>query len=502
MKNRDILLDIIGETDENLIPEISNDKNKSIKIRRSVLSGALVAVLIVCVIFAPQIRAQRGADSPYFDTTNISGNKVFAPSQIIAEAAYPEMPPYPDESLLETDPDAYNKALDEWGNWKYSRRDSYDAFGLDTDIYNGFFESTLNAFLNNSNGENAIYSPLSLYFALGICAEISDGNTRKQLLSLLQQNNTDSLRDYSNRLWNINYSDDGVAKCVLANSLWTNSNIECNRSTLDLLAQNYYASSYSGDPANDEYNQMFRKWLNSQTDDMLNDFTSNMKFSPEMLLTLVSTVSYSGKWNYTFDVKDTKPDVFYTENGKSKCDFMNAEFCVPYSRGERFTAVSLPVAENGEMRIILPDEGINVDELLSDEEAIGYMSCRHPSLYKNYQDVTVILSVPKFDVSSHIDLKDGLMQLGVTDIFSETSDLSPLGLGKDGASLSQAIQDTRVIADEEGCRASTITEMGLFTGAPPEERQPFTVNRPFIFEIVSVYGNPLFVGIVNNPSVQ
>jgi serine protease inhibitor len=54
--------------------------------------------------------------------------------------------------------------------------------------------------------------------------------------------------------------------------------------------------------------------------------------------------------------------------------------------------------------------------------------------------------------------------------------------------------------DEEGCTAAAYTVM-LAAGAarPPEEKVDFVLDRPFLFVINGQDGQPLFVGIVNQP---
>ena len=42
-----------------------------------------------------------------------------------------------------------------------------------------FFKSSAPVFLNRENGKNALYSPLSLYFALAMLAETAKGNSRQ-----------------------------------------------------------------------------------------------------------------------------------------------------------------------------------------------------------------------------------------------------------------------------------------------------------------------------------
>ena len=110
--------------------------------------------------------------------------------------------------------------------------------------------------------------------------------------------------------------------------------------------------------------------------------------------------------------------------------------------------------------------------------------------------------MPKFDISAELDLKDALIKMGITDIFdADTADFSALTDGdSDGIFLSGIKQAARVQIDEEGCRASALT-VGMYAGAPiPEDTVDLVFDHPFIFEIISATGLPLFVGIVNNPA--
>ena len=120
--------------------------------------------------------------------------------------------------------------------------------------------------------------------------------------------------------------------------------------------------------------------------------------------------------------------------------------------------------------------------------------------WPNSQYLIVNLAVPKFDVSSDLDLSSGLRALGVTDVFDPAvSDFSPLTKAE-GIYLSQAEHAARVAIDEEGVTAASYTVMlAPGAGPPPEEEVDFVLDRPFLFAITGVDGLPLFVGLVNRP---
>ena len=490
MKNKDILLDVIGDTDEKLIPELTAKKKKSSFVKWSALGGVCAAVIIGCVVLLPK----SGEHSPLQQSSQPLESQSSNPSGMIADknvyclalAAYPEMPMYPDE--MDQD------AVTQWNDAKQALRNQPAGY---KDGFDKFFSDTTNTFLTGAESENIVYSPLSLYMALGMSAEITDGNSRQQILDVLGQGDIDTLRSHSRSIWQANYMDDGMAKCILANSLWTNSNADYKQNTVDTLADTYYSSVYTGDPVSDDYNKMLQDWLNSQTDGLLTDYVSEIKMDPEMLLTLASTVNYSGKWNNKFLPENTEQGVFHAFGGDVECDFMNSERDMGYCWGEHFSSVNLQLENNGHMKLILPDEGYSPNDLLNDEQVKELMLSNWD--YPNNKYVIVDMAVPKFDVSSNIDLRDGLNTLGITDIFDAgKSNFTPL-TDTERVFLSQAEQDTRVTIDEEGCKAASLTIMAYAGAGAPEDHVDFKLDRPFIFEIMSETGLPLFVGIVNNP---
>ena len=511
MKNKDILLDMIGETDENLVPELTAKKARSSIIKWIALGGVSAAAVFACAAILPKLggdnkvsvsssKVSEDTVSSVSETSenesSIPARKAGAKAELLSEAVYPEMVQYPDASKV-TDYNELQPLLDEWRKSQDDLQDQPEGY---QDGFKTFFLNSTQTFLNDSSTENMAYSPLSLYMALGISAEITDGSSRQQILNVLDENDIEALRSNSRSIWQANFMDDGMSKCILASSFWTNSFAEYNKATVNRLSENYYSTVYSGDPSADEYNKMYQDWLNAQTDGLLGDQVKELKLDPDMVLSIASTVNYSGKWMEKFKPEDTKQGDFHAADGDVKCDFMNMDTVKGYSWGDHFSSISMALENNGQMRLILPDEGYTPYDLLNDDQAKELMI--NGNEYKNCKAATVTLSVPKFDVTSSIDLQDGLESLGIKDIFDAgKSDFSPLTENSDGIFISKAEQDTRVTIDEEGCKAVSMTVIGGMGGGTPDEHEDFIVDRPFIFEIVSNSGLPLFVGIVNNPAM-
>ncbi|MBR4761015.1 MAG: hypothetical protein IK086_00065 [Clostridia bacterium] len=485
MKNSDILLDAIGNTDEKLIPQPDKKRKRRSALRLSVIGGACAAAIIALIIALPWVQSKK-ATIPHSGTDGSA--------MLLAKAVYPQMPEYPDETKY-SDWDAFESAYSEWTNARMTLRKQSDDY---KESYGKFFLNSMRTFLNKSDGGNTVYSPLSLYMALGMSAEITGGNSRQQILNALAQSDIDTMRSHAKSIWQANYMNDGMAKCVIANSLWTNNNFAYNQNTVNTVSDTYYSSVFSGDPATEQYNKLLRDWLNEQTDGLLTDYVSGIKMNPMTVLAIASTVNYSGKWNSQFSSENTEISVFHTPGGDVECDFLNAERIMEYYYGDHFSSISLGLENNGHMKLILPDEGYTPYDLLNDRQVEELLLSEYG--YKNSKFATVNISIPKFDVSSSIDLRDGLDALGIKDVFdAEKSDFAPLTDVTDNIRLTKAEQDTRVIIDEEGCKASSMTIMMCDGTAMPEDYAQFILNRPFIFEIMSETGSPLFIGVVNNP---
>ncbi|QQY79659.1 serpin (serine protease inhibitor) [Keratinibaculum paraultunense] len=94
---------------------------------------------------------------------------------------------------------------------------------------------------------NSLYSPISLYMALSMASETANGDTQKEILGALNMDNIEMVRSETGKLFRRLYYHNEIGKLSLGNSLWLNKDVEFNSDLLDLLAKEYYASSFSLD---------------------------------------------------------------------------------------------------------------------------------------------------------------------------------------------------------------------------------------------------------------
>lgn len=358
--------------------------------------------------------------------------------------------------------------------------------------------------LSGVDDVNRLWSPINAYLALAMTAELTAGETQQQIMEALGVSQLEQLRENISAAWESVYQDNGREICVLANSLWLDHEVSYRQDVMDVLAHHYYASVYQGDLGSDRTNRAITTWLNNQTGGFLKDRTGSVKLNPEIIpmLAMASTVYFQAQWNEQFNSANNTEALFHAVSGDKECTFMNVkEQEMNYYWAEDYGAVQLWLENGSSMWLILPDEDKTADDVLRSGDYAAMITHNAAFLKENKKWMKVNLSLPKFDFTAEVDLKEGLQNIGVTKIFErEGNDFSPSIDSEYPVYLDSINQSARIAIDEEGVTAASyiLLEFGAGAAAPPDEIIDFTLDRPFLIAICS--GQiPLFIGTVNLP---
>lgn len=420
-----------------------------------------------------------------------------APARIhahaVAIASEPRVTEWPHSDDYKDD-EAWRAALERW-DAESKLRGEMKALAMSG--VSSFFQEGNRRFLSVEVNENKLWSPVNAYIGLAMAAELTEGETRQQILDLFGVEDTEALRKQVSAVWESVYQDDSNEVCVLANSLWLEKGLQYNREAMDALAYHYYASVYQGDLGGVKINKDIAAWINNNTGKFLKDSTKGIALSPETVMALYSTLYFQAKWSDEFSESENTEDVFHAPDGDMQVVYMNKKLNqMNYYWGENFSAVDLWMKNGSRMWFILPDEGVTVNDVLDNGT---YMKMLLPGEWENCKYMKVNLSVPKFDVTSTTDLSDGLKEMGAVNVFTEgTAEFTKL-TGDSSIYLTGANQSVRVQIDEEGVKAATYIEFpGAGSAEPPEEIIDFVLDRPFLF-VITKENVPLFAGCVNHP---
>ncbi len=475
MKRKHVL-EVLDKIDDRHIKEAEKAPKKMRK--RPYWIGAVAAVLAVVICI-----------SSFLNTPIITANAIALPGDA-RMMEHPDLDDYKDREIYMADVELWKAETDH-------RRTTRENAAVSL---SHFFTEASAEFLSSQNNENALWSPINAYIGLSMLAEITDGDSRKEILDLFGVSDLETLRSQVSAVWESVYEDDGNEICTLANSLWLEDGLNYNQDTMNNLAYHYYASVYKSDLGSDSANKSIGNWLNKNTGGMLKDRTDKIDLSPETLLALYSTLFFQAKWSDEFNSKNNADDIFHGLNGDANVTYMNKSlYQMYYYWHDDYSAVALSLKNGSTMWFILPDEGKTTADVLSGG-AYGEMisSGSGEDGWQNKKYMKVNLSVPKFDISSTANLKEGLSRMGVTKVFDmERSDFTAI-TSDSPVYVSAVNQSARVEINEKGVKAASYIEFPMAgSPMPPEEIIDFVLNRPFVF-VISKGNLPLFTGIVNN----
>lgn len=410
---------------------------------------------------------------------------------LLAAPVYPEMAPYPMDENID---------MDDYDAWRQSQKKQYDQPKGYADSAAAYFSTVTQLLLSGSGEDNTACSPVNVYMALAMLAEVTEGESRQQILDALGADSIEALRTQAGHVWNAHYCADNATTLTLANSLWLNETLQYNSDTAQTLARDYFASVFHGQLGSEEMNEALRSWINQQTGGLLKEQAAGIELPPETLFALASTVYYRCHWaaGYNFIPQLNTKDTFHSPKGDQTVTFMHRSLDYgPYYYGDHYGAAYLRLEDGSRMWLILPDEDSSPAEFL---ESGGIQAILNGQA--KTAEIKVNLSVPKFDVSANFDLTDTMKALGMVDVFSKNANFSGiLQQDTDADSLAVASHATRVTIDEEGIEAAAYTVLADAGGAPPMDSAfiDLVLDRPFLFLVESRDGLPLFAGIVNEP---
>ena len=352
-----------------------------------------------------------------------------------------------------------------------------------------------------SGTDNSVcFSPVSLYQVLSVITSGAEGSTQEQLLSLLGQGDVDTLKTQMQKLYQVNQQDTDMDHLEFANSLWLDEKQQDGENQVGFhqdwvmqAAMDYYCDVYAADFSSGAANAPLAAWINQHTGNLMADRLESFSMSPNTVMAAVNTVYYHSQWVEQF--LDTVQDTFTAQDGtQTTCDFMqNTDMSGEAVVTDRYTKSYLQLS-SGQMYVVLPKDGVSVDDLLSEDTLWEMFED------SSYEAAQVEWSVPKFTTDTDLDLKDALTAAGVTDAF-ESDAASFSAIADTPLYLSSVIQGTHIAVNEDGIEAASYSLAGMEAGAAAPGEAPvveMNLNRPFLYLITASDGSPLFFGVVRN----
>lgn len=332
---------------------------------------------------------------------------------------------------------------------------------------------------------NSVYSPICVYEQLRVMRMGAGGETVEELNAMLGGSEG---ADGRFGLDAMPESPTDGFRAGLASSIWIDRRAEPANSFIRRCRGEgipVRRTDLSAPSSGEEVSQ----WISESTKGTL---SPDVELDGDALACVVSAIYLKDAWRDAFDRCFTRRMPFLAEGGEIDADFMSSEQSLGVSESAFGLTVELPLLSGAIMRLVLPNERVDLCRALADGTGIDVLSAPACGL------AFVRLFLPKFACETTADnLASALAGAGLGSACAP--DLLPM-TGVEGAAASY-VHGARIEVDEDGVEGGAYQDMAACMGIPPEPRV-VRFDRPFLFAVVSPTNQPLFLGVVRSPEAD
>ncbi len=365
---------------------------------------------------------------------------------------------------------------------------------------------------------NVVLSPQSVFHGLAMSYVASGGRTREELYRVVHfpADHQALMTDLARLRQQLLKTGHGKRMDFrLANGLWLDGTYaEFRQEYLKDMREGFGAELRvvkfaQADQACKEINQ----WIAKQTRGKIaagiepSDLESRSSIGviDEPALVAVNAVYFKADWGSRFVPGATRKQPFHvTDTVTADVTMMYQQAPLAYAASATMQFLEIPyIGGDYAMYVVLPRKNLPVRELLA---AVTADEMLH--LQRNATEHRVDVLFPKFELRSHLRVKDALAAMGVKTVFDkQTADLDRMIIKRFEAFrvyLSQVYHDAWIDVHEEGTEAAAATTAVHFSigcsAAPGPPLAYFHADHPFLFAIVHQESQSIvFAGWVADP---
>lgn len=349
--------------------------------------------------------------------------------------------------------------------------------------------------VSESETDNTVCSPYSLYILLALALNATSAETQEKIKKLIApgysiQSFNETLRDIQQYF--TQQMEDG--RLVSSNGICIEENLYQN--ILDdfkqLVSKMYDAEIFKGGT---DVVQKINDWVNMKTDGMIPQLVDEAP--DDFRICLMNAVAFDAKWHRQYDEDDICEGCeFYNADGTvSEVTFMSSTER-EYIEDDYFTGFIKNYKDDRyAFMALLPKKENDVEFLKKGIEQIDFYK-----YYSERQNYEVYVEMPEFECEMSRDLTDLCKELGLEMLFTPMADFS--GMTKtENIMVDSILQKAVIKVSRAGTKAAAVTSMLCPVGCAFDfdNTKSVTLDRPFVYAIINVDcdGLPIFAGVVN-----
>lgn len=376
--------------------------------------------------------------------------------------------------------------------------------------YNNFSNLTYHSLVNTSKKDNMSYSVVGLYSIINEMTNATSREELKEKFNILLGLNESSRVTFYDKVMKANSFASDESTIQLKNSAFFNNEFNYNQEFVNGLTK-LYCEAYQID-FETEANKMV-EWVNQAVNSKGFIDDKFLEINDETQLYLFSTLYFKNAWaNKYLSENNIKDDFYLTSDKTVKATYMNHSYLSQsyYDYGSYISVKDYYFSGRASVTYLVPKKvEDNIFDLTKD---VNIFEEKEENIVKNegYGHIMVNLSTPKFTTKSDVDFQKCLDNLGFGDIYNPNIDsfknaFDDVKLEDYNIYIQKIRQKNEVEFNEDGSIVKSITMASFGAGsAAPMKNDTLDVklNQPFIYIIRDINGTPIFVGHVDNPTIQ
>ncbi|HHT66929.1 MAG TPA: serpin family protein, partial [Erysipelotrichaceae bacterium] len=293
---------------------------------------------------------------------------------------------------------------------------------LNEDYINSLKEFASSFYLQVSDGENEVFSPISIATCFSMLLDGAKEESQTELETLLHYNDSfNHLEEIKNMLLNnaINKVEPEVILDI-AQSLWIDDSFKnaIKQDYVDKLTNYYYAEAMQGELASETMHNALADYINKKTYDFF-DLTGKDFEDFGGILWLLNTIYLKSPWVTQFSEGENIKDNFSNLDGsQSIVTYMVKNMENDYYYHDDYLISSFDLESSLRMNVLLPNENTDYQAVLNNEENIANLLNYHLTKFPDKTRGKMHYRLPKFKLMGSYDLKEVLQEMNVKKIFN------------------------------------------------------------------------------------
>lgn len=322
-----------------------------------------------------------------------------------------------------------------------------------------------------------VVSPLSTTLVLAMLTNGADGETKQEICQTLGFAGYDmtSINGFCKKLITESPALDRTVRLEMANNIFVDRKYTILPDFSNTASTFYGAELEKYDFSDSKTLEAINRWSSEHTNGCIPKVLD--RIDADAVSCLVSAVYFKGAWKDKFPKSNTR-EAQFLGGKKARVKMMQRTGQYEIAENDLLQLLTIPYGNEAfQMNVMLPREGISLDEMLQAVEG-GNLD----KIMKTATRKTVEVWLPTFETKRQNDLKEVMSKLGMPKAFSEDAEFP--GFCDVRTFISIMNQCSMLKVDEEGTEAASATAavIGETANIDPFRAQ-FHADHPFIYYI-------------------